>query len=52
MLQTEELKELYYKAVELGKKTLHVAWVPLVVYLGYMYSVPRPPLHRLLNPLS
>lgn len=58
-------KQRFYKAVELGKTTVHYGWIPLIltigigtslnsslIVLGFMTTDPKPSIFRMFNPLS
>lgn len=44
-------KERIAKLLDLSRVAIHYGWIPLIVYLGYTQSVPRPSLMKLLTPL-
>ncbi|KAK3944144.1 TOM7 family-domain-containing protein [Diplogelasinospora grovesii] len=49
---SEESKERIGKIIEVSRIAIHYGWLPLIVYLGYTRSDPRPSIIRLLSPLS
>ncbi|EEB08353.1 TOM complex subunit Tom7 [Schizosaccharomyces japonicus yFS275] len=52
MQLSEETKERIVKAVEVGKTITHYGWIPLILWLGYTQSKPKPQLIRIINPLA
>ncbi|KAI2608434.1 TOM7 family-domain-containing protein [Hypoxylon fragiforme] len=49
---SEESKERIGKIIEIGRVAMHYGYLPLILYLGYTRSDPRPSIIRLLSPLS
>ncbi|CCF41595.1 TOM7 family protein [Colletotrichum higginsianum] len=49
---SEESKERIGKIIEISRIAIHYGYLPLVLYLGYTRSEPRPPFIRLISPLS
>ncbi|EFQ27924.1 TOM7 family protein [Colletotrichum caudatum] len=49
---SEESKERIGKIIEISRIAIHYGYLPLVLYLGYTRSEPRPSVIRLLSPLS
>lgn len=49
---SEESKERIGKLIEVARVAIHYGYLPMILYLGYTRSEPRPSLHRLLSPLS
>ncbi|EQB48687.1 hypothetical protein CGMCC3_g6652 [Colletotrichum fructicola] len=49
---SEESKERIGKIIEISRVAIHYGYLPLILYLGYTRSEPRPPFIRLLSPLS
>lgn len=49
---SEEVRDRLASLLEIGRITLHYGYIPLILYLGYTRSSPRPELLRLLSPLS
>ncbi|KAG4094098.1 Tom7-domain-containing protein [Neocallimastix lanati (nom. inval.)] len=48
----EETKEKLIKAADFGRKAIHIGFIPLIIYLGYKNSNPKPSLLRLISPLA
>ncbi|WQF79776.1 Putative mitochondrial import receptor subunit TOM7 [Colletotrichum destructivum] len=44
---SEESKERIGKIIEISRIAIHYGYLPLVLYLGYTRSEPRPPFIRL-----
>ncbi|KAK4184306.1 TOM7 family protein [Podospora australis] len=49
---SEESKERIGKIIELSRVAIHYGYLPLILYLGYTRSEPRPSVIRILSPLS
>ncbi|KAK0636228.1 TOM7 family-domain-containing protein [Bombardia bombarda] len=49
---SEESKERIGRIIEISRVAIHYGYLPLVLYLGYTRSEPRPQLIHLLSPLS
>ncbi|KAL2760798.1 hypothetical protein ACRALDRAFT_1059468 [Sodiomyces alcalophilus JCM 7366] len=49
---SEESKERIGKIIEISRVAIHYGYLPLVLYLGWTRSEPRPSFIRLLSPLS
>ncbi|KAH6686272.1 TOM7 family protein [Plectosphaerella plurivora] len=49
---SEESKERIGKIIDISRVALHYGYLPLVLYLGYTRSEPRPSILRLLSPLA
>ncbi|KAI3334364.1 TOM7 family-domain-containing protein [Ustulina deusta] len=49
---SEESKERIGKIIEISKVAMHYGYLPLILYLGYTRSDPRPSIIRLLSPLT
>ncbi|KAK1770595.1 TOM7 family-domain-containing protein [Phialemonium atrogriseum] len=49
---SEESKERIGKIIEVSRVAIHYGYLPLILYLGYTRSEPRPSVIRLLSPLS
>ncbi|KXH55691.1 TOM7 family protein [Colletotrichum salicis] len=49
---SEESKERIGKIIEISRVAIHYGYLPLVLYLGYTRSEPRPAFIRLISPLS
>lgn len=52
ILFQEETKERIRKAMEWFRKLVHFGFIPFVMYMGYIRSVPRPSLISFLSPLA
>ncbi|KZF21273.1 Tom7-domain-containing protein [Xylona heveae TC161] len=52
MQLSEESKERIGKLIEASRVAIHYGYLPLIVYLGYINSEPRPALIRLFSPLA
>ncbi|KAI1111069.1 TOM7 family-domain-containing protein [Nemania sp. NC0429] len=48
---SEESKERISKIIEISRVAMHYGYLPLILYLGYTRSDPRPSIIRLLSPL-
>ncbi|KAM7186087.1 TOM7 family domain containing protein [Rhypophila sp. PSN 637] len=49
---SEESRERIGRLIEVSRIAIHYGYLPLILYLGYTRSTPRPPLIHLLSPLS
>ncbi|UKZ83415.1 hypothetical protein TrVFT333_011223 [Trichoderma virens FT-333] len=49
---SEESKERIAKLIDISRVAIHYGYLPLILYLGYTRSDPRPSVIRLLSPLS
>ncbi|PYH98918.1 Tom7-domain-containing protein [Aspergillus ellipticus CBS 707.79] len=49
---SEETKERISKVIDVSRVAIHYGYLPLIVYLGYTYSEPRPSLFKLFSPLA
>ncbi|KFY06318.1 hypothetical protein V491_08712, partial [Pseudogymnoascus sp. VKM F-3775] len=49
---SEESKERVGKLIDVSRVVIHYGFLPLVVYIGYTQSQPRPSLIRLFSPLA
>ncbi|KXJ92955.1 TOM7 family-domain-containing protein [Microdochium bolleyi] len=49
---SEESKERIGKLIEVGRVVMHYGYIPMILYLGYTRSEPKPSVIRLLSPLS
>ncbi|KAK2628677.1 hypothetical protein QTJ16_001780 [Diplocarpon rosae] len=49
MQLSEESKERIGKVIDYSRVAIHYGYLPLVIYLGYTFSEPRPSLIRLAN---
>ncbi|KIM95911.1 hypothetical protein OIDMADRAFT_20879 [Oidiodendron maius Zn] len=52
MQLSEETKERIGKVIDLSRVAIHYGYLPLILYLGYTQSEPRPSIIRLLSPLA
>ncbi|TVY16320.1 Mitochondrial import receptor subunit tom7 [Lachnellula arida] len=52
MQLSEESKERISKVIDLSRVAIHYGYLPLILYLGYTRSEPRPSLIRLFSPLA
>lgn len=48
---TDETKERISRVLDAGRVALHYGWIPLVLYIGWSQSSPRPNAMKLLSPL-
>ncbi|CAG8937443.1 unnamed protein product [Penicillium salamii] len=46
---SEETKERVSKVIDVSRVAIHYGYLPLIVYLGYTYSDPKPTLFRYFN---
>ncbi|KJA29793.1 hypothetical protein HYPSUDRAFT_174666 [Hypholoma sublateritium FD-334 SS-4] len=51
-MPSEDTKERINKAVEIGRTILHYGWIPLIIYVGFTRSNPKPELFKLISPLA
>ncbi|OAA54204.1 Mitochondrial outer membrane translocase complex, subunitt Tom7 [Cordyceps fumosorosea ARSEF 2679] len=49
---SEESKERIGKLIDISRVAVHYGYLPLILYLGYTRSDPKPSLIRLISPLS
>ncbi|KAL4871968.1 hypothetical protein BDV12DRAFT_162776 [Aspergillus spectabilis] len=49
---SEESKERISKVIDVSRVAVHYGYLPLILYLGYTYSEPRPSLFKLFSPLA
>ncbi|PLB49531.1 Tom7-domain-containing protein [Aspergillus steynii IBT 23096] len=47
-----EFSERISKVIDVSRVAIHYGYLPLIVYLGYTYSEPRPSLFKLFSPLA
>ncbi|KAL1963191.1 hypothetical protein VTN77DRAFT_8624 [Rasamsonia byssochlamydoides] len=45
---SEETKERISKIIDISRIAIHYGYLPLIVYLGYTYSEPKPSLFKYL----
>ncbi|KAJ5566962.1 Tom7-domain-containing protein [Penicillium sp. DV-2018c] len=43
---SEETKERASKVIDISRVAIHYGYLPLIIYLGYTYSSPKPSLFR------
>ncbi|KAI8912893.1 hypothetical protein BC831DRAFT_408178 [Entophlyctis helioformis] len=48
----DETRDRIYRVFALVKRAVHIGFIPLVIYLGYTRSFPRPSLLKILSPLA
>jgi len=51
-MPSEETKERILKLVEFGRTVVHYGWIPMIIYIGYTQSSPRPMFIKLISPLA
>ncbi|KAF8457997.1 mitochondrial outer membrane translocase complex, subunitt Tom7 [Terfezia claveryi] len=49
---SEESKERISRLIDVGRIAVHYGYIPLILYLGYTRSTPKPALIRLISPLA
>lgn len=49
---SEETKERISRLIDLSRVAVHYGYLPLILYLGYTRSDPKPALIRLISPLA
>ncbi|KAF2652118.1 Tom7-domain-containing protein [Lophiostoma macrostomum CBS 122681] len=49
---SEESKERIARIIDVSRIAIHYGYLPLILYLGYSKSVPKPSLIRLFSPLA
>ncbi|PLN79220.1 TOM7 family-domain-containing protein [Aspergillus taichungensis] len=47
---SEETKERISKVIDVSRVAIHYGYLPLIIYLGYTYSEPRPSLFKYYYP--
>jgi len=52
MQLSEESKERITKVFDIARVAMHYGYLPLIIYLGYTRTEPRPTLIRLISPLG
>ncbi|KAL2106995.1 hypothetical protein VUR80DRAFT_5840 [Thermomyces stellatus] len=48
---SDESKERIGRIMDISRVAIHYGYIPLILYLGYTRSEPRPSLIRLISPL-
>ncbi|KAI8849191.1 hypothetical protein BC829DRAFT_392146 [Chytridium lagenaria] len=48
----EETRDRILKVIDWGRRIVHIGFIPLILYIGFTRSVPRPSLLRLISPLA
>jgi import receptor subunit TOM7 len=48
----EETREALNKVVDIGKKAIHIGWIPFVLYFGITHSAVRPNLLKIISPFA
>ncbi|KAJ3390209.1 hypothetical protein HDU92_000617 [Lobulomyces angularis] len=48
----EETREKIFKLIDYTRRLIHVAFIPLVLYIGITRTTPRPSLFRIISPLA
>lgn len=49
---SEESKERISKLIDVSRVTIHYGYLPLILYLGWSASTPKPSIIRLFSPLA
>ncbi|EAT83440.2 hypothetical protein HBI56_116630 [Parastagonospora nodorum] len=49
---SEESKERIARIIDVSRVAIHYGYLPLILYLGYARSEPKPSLIRLFSPLA
>ncbi|KAH6622068.1 TOM7 family-domain-containing protein [Boeremia exigua] len=49
---SEESKERIARIIDVSRVAIHYGYLPLILYLGYSQSQPKPSLIRLFSPLA
>ncbi|KIW57454.1 hypothetical protein PV05_06005 [Exophiala xenobiotica] len=49
---SEETKERISKVIDITKEVVHYGYLPLILYLGYTRSEPKPALISLISPFA
>ncbi|KAF2158180.1 Tom7-domain-containing protein [Myriangium duriaei CBS 260.36] len=52
MQLSEETKERIGRLIDFSRNAIHYGYLPLILYLGYTRSNPRPTLIKLFSPLA
>ena len=48
----ENTREMLGKVMDLGKKALHIGWIPMILYIGFNYSTGRPSILKVISPFA
>ncbi|KAI8326344.1 Tom7-domain-containing protein [Martensiomyces pterosporus] len=48
----DTVKEVIVRGTALGKMLVHWGYIPLILYIGYRASNPKPPLARIFSPMA
>ncbi|KAI9206155.1 uncharacterized protein BJ171DRAFT_498879 [Polychytrium aggregatum] len=48
----EETRERLVKLFEWTRRFVHIGFIPLIIYIGYTRSVPKPSLLKMISPLA
>ncbi|EGS18184.1 import receptor subunit-like protein [Thermochaetoides thermophila DSM 1495] len=51
-LGADSKQERISKLIEISRVVIHYGYLPMILYLGYTRSEPKPSIIRLLSPLS
>ncbi|KAM0802596.1 TOM complex component Tom7 [Usnea florida] len=49
---SEDTKERITKIIDISRVAIHYGYLPLILYLGYTMSNPKPTMIRLISPLA
>ncbi|PSN71027.1 Tom7-domain-containing protein [Corynespora cassiicola Philippines] len=49
---SEESKERISRIIDVSRVAIHYGYLPLILYLGYTHSNPKPSLIRLFSPIA
>ncbi|KAJ2794217.1 translocase of the outer mitochondrial membrane [Coemansia helicoidea] len=48
----ETVKDVIVKGTAVGRFLVHWGYIPLILYIGYRNSSPKPPLARIFSPMA
>ncbi|KAJ2356635.1 hypothetical protein IWW50_002182 [Coemansia erecta] len=48
----DTVKNIIVKSTEVGKFVVHWGYIPLIIYIGYRASTPKPPISRIFSPMA
>ncbi|KAJ1830608.1 hypothetical protein LPJ63_004827 [Coemansia sp. RSA 2711] len=48
----DTVKSVIIKSTAVGRFFVHWGYIPLIIYIGYRASNPRPPLSRIFSPMA